>query len=110
MPASAGTAGEWVFGAGKCRGIAIWVPANAGLRKHFYCREVPREAFLLQGSAGKAFLVQGSARGSIFSASKCRGQTSLPPPHPLLSGASPLQITECENNVRGLYQCSWAHK
>ena len=35
---SAGTAGGWVFGAGKCRGIAIWVPANAGhagLRKHF---------------------------------------------------------------------------
>ena len=24
---SAGTAGGWVFGAGKCRGIAIWVPA-----------------------------------------------------------------------------------
>jgi len=35
VPASAGTAGGWVFGAGKCRGIAIWVPANAGLRKHF---------------------------------------------------------------------------
>jgi len=30
--------GGWVFGAGKCRGIAIWVLANAGhagLRKHF---------------------------------------------------------------------------
>ena len=38
VPGSAGTAGGWVFGAGKCRGIAIWVPANAGhagLRKHF---------------------------------------------------------------------------
>ena len=35
---SAGTAGGWVFGAGKCRGIAIWVLANArhaGRRKHF---------------------------------------------------------------------------
>ena len=30
VPANAGTAGGWVFGAGKCREIAIWVPANAG--------------------------------------------------------------------------------
>ena len=67
MPASAGTAGGWAFGAGKCRGIAICVPANArhaGLKKHFQCREVP----------GRAFLVQGSAGGSIFSAGKCRGK------------------------------------
>ena len=38
VPGSGGTAGGWIFGAGKCRGIAIWVPANAGhagLRKHF---------------------------------------------------------------------------
>ncbi len=31
LPANAGTAGGWVLGAGKCRGIVIWVPANAGL-------------------------------------------------------------------------------
>ena len=48
MPASAGTAGGWVFGAGKCQGIAIWVPANAGhagLRKHFSAGECQGKHF-----------------------------------------------------------------
>jgi len=47
VPGNAGTAGGWVFGAGKCRKIAIWVPAIVG---------------------------QGSAGGSIFSAEKCPGK------------------------------------
>ena len=83
VPANAGNARGWVFGAGKCRGIVTWVPANArlaGLRPTLNMIDYRTSAEGSTFSEGVAFLMPANAGGSIFGANMCREQTPLPPP------------------------------
>ena len=83
VPANAGNATGWDFGAGKCRGIVTWVPANArlaGLRPTLNMIDYRTSAEGSTFSEGVAFLMPANAGGSIFGANMCREQTPLPPP------------------------------
>ena len=75
--------GDGFFGAGKCRGIVTWVPANArlaGLRPTLNMIDYRTSAEGSTFSEGVAFLMPANAGGSIFGANMCREQTPLPPP------------------------------